>query len=79
MLPDSFYGRLEWAVTESLIVSGILPFCVVAAGVSLSVGLLLFPLDLLGIYTPVRPTSRWSRESELGDDGYSDGSILVHR
>ncbi|MEY7849505.1 hypothetical protein AB7C87_09960 [Natrarchaeobius sp. A-rgal3] len=52
MFPDSPYGRLEWAIRESLIVFGILLFWVaVAFVVSVGVGLLLFPLDLVGLST----------------------------
>lgn len=54
MLPDSPRDRLEWAITESLIVAGILLFWVgVAAAVTVVTSLLALPFRALGSPIPL--------------------------
>ncbi|AFZ71470.1 hypothetical protein [Natronobacterium gregoryi] len=56
MFPDSPRGRLEWAVTESLIVLGIFLFWVaIAVAVTILLRLLFLPFQLIGreIFLPL--------------------------
>ncbi|SDR42182.1 hypothetical protein [Natronobacterium texcoconense] len=51
MLPESPRDRLEWAITESVVIFGILLFWVgVAAVVTIVARLLTLPLELLDIH-----------------------------